>query len=121
MQRIKIKADTSLSKWSLEKAREVYNIREWGKGFFDINEKGNITVSPDKDKRRYIDLRELVEDLRIRGISAPMLLRFTDILRKRIEEVRALSPRPSRNTSTRVNITASTRSRLTRAVRWSRT
>jgi len=87
MQRIKIKADTSLSKWSLEKAREVYNIREWGKGFFDINEKGNITVSPDKDKRRYIDLRELVEDLRIRGISAPMLLRFTDILRKRIEEV----------------------------------
>ena len=87
MQRIKIKADTSLQKWSIEKAREVYNIREWGRGFFDINEKGSITVMPDKDKRRYIDLRELVEDLRIRGIGAPMLIRFTDILRKRIEEV----------------------------------
>jgi len=89
MQRIKIKADTTLSKWSLEKARETYNIREWGRGFFDINDKGNVTVSPDKDRRRSIDLRELVEDLRIRGISAPMLIRFTDILRKRIEEVQS--------------------------------
>ncbi|MCX7830126.1 MAG: biosynthetic arginine decarboxylase, partial [Acidobacteria bacterium] len=87
MQKLKIKTDTSLSKWSLEKAREVYNIREWGKGYFEINEKGNVIVMPTKEKSEYVDLRELVEDLSIRGLEPPLLLRFTGILRKRIEEI----------------------------------
>ncbi|MFB3850335.1 MAG: biosynthetic arginine decarboxylase [Acidobacteriota bacterium] len=87
MQKLKIKSDTSLSKWSIEKAREVYNIREWGKGFFEINEKGNVIVTPSKEKSLHVDLRELVEDLSIRGLKPPLLLRFTGILRKRIEEI----------------------------------
>ena len=41
---IKLKNRTTLSKWSLAEARELYNIMEWGRGFFDINGKGNITV-----------------------------------------------------------------------------
>jgi len=87
MQKLKIKSDASLSKWSIEKAREVYNIREWGKGFFEINEKGNVIVTPSKEKSLYVDLRELIEDLSIRGLNPPLLLRFTGILRKRIEEI----------------------------------
>jgi len=87
MQKLKIKSDTSLSKWSIEKAREVYNIREWGKGFFEINDKGNVIVLPTKDRSTYVDIRELVEDLSIRGLKPPLLLRFTGILRQRIDEI----------------------------------
>lgn len=87
MQKLKIKADTSLSNWSIEKAREIYNIREWGKGFFEINDKGNVVVLPTKERSFYVDLRELVEDLSIRGLNPPLLLRFTGILRQRIEEI----------------------------------
>lgn len=87
MQKLKIKSDNSISKWTTEKARELYNIREWGKGFFEINDKGNIIVNPTKEKNVYVDLKELVEDLAIREVKPPLLLRFTGILRKRIEEI----------------------------------
>jgi arginine decarboxylase len=89
MQKMKMRSETSLLKWSPERARELYNIREWGKGFFDINDKGNIFVMPNKDKSMYVDLRDLIEDLKIRGLSAPLLIRFTGILKKRIEEIQS--------------------------------
>ena len=87
MQKLKIKTNTSIFKWSTEKARELYNIREWGKGFFEINDKGNIIVTPTKEKNVYVDLKELVEDLALRELKPPLLLRFTGILKKRIEEI----------------------------------
>ena len=86
-QKIKLKDQTSLSKWSLDEARELYNIPEWGQGFFDINDKGNMVVLPEKNKQRYLDIKEFVDGLCVRDLNPPVLIRFTDILQKRIEEI----------------------------------
>ena len=86
-QKIKLKDQTSLSKWSIEEARELYNIPEWGQGFFDINDRGNMIVLPEKNKQRYLDIKEFVEGLCVRDLNPPVLIRFTDILEKRIEEI----------------------------------
>jgi len=87
VQKIKLKDQTSLSKWSLEEARELYNIHEWGKGFFDINQKGNMEVLPEKSRHKSLDIKELVDGLCMRGLNPPLLIRCTDILQKRIEEI----------------------------------
>ncbi len=89
VQRIKLKEQITLSKWSVEEARELYNIAEWGKGFFDINDKGNMLVTPEKTRQKSLDIKELMDDLRLRGIHPPVLIRFTDILQKRIQELQA--------------------------------
>src|SRR5436305_2353016 len=75
--------------WKLHDAFETYGVRNWGKGYFGINKFGHVTVHPDKDPERAIDLKELVDQIRTRGIQPPLLLRFTDILRHRIGEIAA--------------------------------
>jgi arginine decarboxylase len=77
--------------WSIDDSRELYNIAGWGLGYFDINEKGHIVVRPDKSHpERALDLFELARDLEEQGVGLPLLLRFSDVLRSRIE---ALSQR----------------------------
>ncbi|HSJ13750.1 MAG TPA: biosynthetic arginine decarboxylase [Longimicrobiales bacterium] len=71
--------------WTLEDARELYNIEGWGIGYFEINEKGHVTVHPTKERERGLDLYELAMDLEAQGIRLPLLLRFSDILRTRIQ------------------------------------
>jgi arginine decarboxylase len=72
--------------WSIEAARALYNIEGWGAGFFDINERGHVIVRPDKERPEHmIDLFEITSDLEEQGIALPVLLRFSDILRSRIE------------------------------------
>jgi arginine decarboxylase len=72
-----------MRKWQIEDSEELYNIGGWGINYFSINEKGNVTVSPKKDAAS-VDLKELVDELMLLDVSAPMLLRFTDILDDRI-------------------------------------
>ena len=86
-QKIKLKEKTALAGWSIEEAREFYNIRQWGQGFFDINDKGNVVVYPEKNRQKYLDIKEFVDELQLREISPPVLIRFTDIMKKRIEEI----------------------------------
>ena len=74
-----------MRKWRIEDSEELYNIKGWGVNYFGINEKGHAYVSPKKDGVR-IDLREVVDDLASRDITAPVLLRFPDILDNRIEK-----------------------------------
>ena len=76
-----------LEKWSLQDAHDLYNIRNWGKGYFSINKRGCVAVHPYKDPEQSIDLKDLVDQLIQRGIELPILLRFTDILRHRIGEM----------------------------------
>ena len=71
--------------WTIEDSRELYNIDGWGVGYFGINERGHVTVHPTRDPRRGLDLYELTMDLEAQGVGLPMLLRFSDILRTRIE------------------------------------
>ncbi|HEU0053049.1 MAG TPA: biosynthetic arginine decarboxylase, partial [Longimicrobium sp.] len=73
------------SKWTIEDARELYNVEGWGIGYFDVNEKGNVTVHPTREPARGIDLYEFARDLDAQGIRLPLLLRFSDILRARVE------------------------------------
>lgn len=78
------------SSWSIEAARALYNVEGWGDGYFDINEKGHVVVRPDKEHPdRALDLFELVTDLEAQGVILPVLLRFSDILRSRIEALNA--------------------------------
>lgn len=86
-QKIKLKDQTTLKNWSVDEARETYNVLNWGKGFFDINAKGNVVVFPEKSKQKYLDIKEFVDEVKMREIEPPFLIRFTDILRKRIEEI----------------------------------
>lgn len=76
-----------MAQWKTADAYETYGVRYWGKGYFGINEKGNVTVHPNKKPEQAIDLKELVEQLRERDIQLPILLRFTDILRHRVGEI----------------------------------
>ena len=74
-----------MRKWRIEDSEELYNIKGWGVNYFGINEKGHAYVAPKKDGVR-IDLKEVVDDLASRDITAPVLLRFPDILDNRIEK-----------------------------------
>src|SRR6266480_6240993 len=74
--------------WTVASARTLYNIEGWGIGFFDINEAGHVVVRPDREKTdRELDLFELARDLEEQGVGLPLLLRFSDILRSRIESL----------------------------------
>ena len=75
-----------MRKWKVEDSTELYNIASWGKDYFSINEKGNVTVSPIEGGPK-VDLRELMDELQSHDISAPVLLRFPDILHNRISKI----------------------------------
>ena len=74
-----------MRKWRIEDSEELYNIKGWGVNYFGINEKGHAYVSPRKDGVQ-VDLKEVIDDLNSRDITAPVLLRFPDILDNRIEK-----------------------------------
>jgi len=73
--------------WSVADSLDLYQVREWGGGFFGINAKGNVTVSPRGLDGPSLDLKELVDELQERGIEMPILIRFSDILRSRIHQL----------------------------------
>ena len=75
-----------MRKWRIEDSAELYNIYGWGLDYFSINEKGHITVSPKKNEAA-VDLKELMDELILRDVEAPVLLRFSDILDNRIEKI----------------------------------
>lgn len=75
-----------MRKWRIEDSAELYNINGWGINYFSINDNGNVQVTPRKDGVA-IDLKELVDELQLRDVSTPMLIRFPDILDSRIEKM----------------------------------
>jgi len=73
------------SDWSIEQARELYNISGWGSGYFDINNQGHLEVRlKDSQSTQNVDLYNLVNQIRAKGIALPVLLRFTDIIHHRL-------------------------------------
>ena len=73
-----------MKKWTIDDSKELYNINGWGTSYFGINDEGNVYVTPCKDTTQ-IDLREVMDELALRDVTAPVLLRFPDILDNRIE------------------------------------
>ena len=74
-----------MKKWTIEDSKELYNINGWGTSFFGVNDSGDVYVSPCKDNTE-IDLREVMDELALRDVTPPVLLRFPDILDSRIEK-----------------------------------
>lgn len=75
-----------MNDWTIGKNNELYWIQSWGDGYFDINSKGHVTVSPQLDGRSG-DLYELIQSLVKRGIEAPILIRFDGIIKNRINRI----------------------------------
>src|SRR5580658_4629517 len=74
-------------RWSIAEAGELYDVSRWGKGYFSVGKNGHLWVHPDKEPSRGIDLKELVDNLQLRGISLPILIRFGEILKNRLGEM----------------------------------
>jgi arginine decarboxylase len=75
-----------MRKWRIEDSAELYNIDGWGVNYFGINDKGNVYVTPTRNGVQ-IDLKELIDELTIRDVATPVLLRFPDILHDRIATI----------------------------------
>jgi arginine decarboxylase len=73
--------------WSIAEASELYEIARWGAGYFSIGASGSVHVHPTKEPDRFIDLKDLTENLVLRGIDVPVLIRFSDILRHRLKDI----------------------------------
>ena len=75
-----------MRKWRIEDSAELYNISGWGLKYFSINEKGHVAVTPREDYAS-VDLKDVMDELQVRDITSPVLLRFPDILDNRIEKI----------------------------------
>jgi arginine decarboxylase len=73
--------------WSIQHARNLYNIHRWGAKYFDINEAGRVVAKPLRDTGAAVDLTDVIEEARVRGLKFPVLIRFQDILRHRVESI----------------------------------
>src|ERR1700677_1661343 len=73
--------------WDIQSAISLYNIDRWGTGYFSINQKGNIQILPTQNEETPIDIMELIVEAQDRGLTFPMVLRFQDLLRHRVETI----------------------------------
>jgi arginine decarboxylase len=82
--------------WDIQAARNLYNIQRWGAKYFDINDAGHVVAKPLEDAGAAVDITDVIEEARARGLKFPVLIRFQDILRHRVEAI---------NTAFRASIT----------------
>lgn len=73
--------------WDIQAARNVYNIDRWGADYFDISEAGRVVARPLQSAGATVDLSDVIEEARGRGLKFPLLIRFQDILRHRVESI----------------------------------
>ncbi|MBA3004013.1 MAG: arginine decarboxylase, partial [Desulfurivibrio sp.] len=73
--------------WSIDRARELYGIARWGLRYFDINGKGQVIVSPLKEQGGSIAIVDVIREAVEQGLHFPMLIRFHDLLRNRVERI----------------------------------
>src|SRR5437588_2536240 len=71
--------------WDLEAANATYNVEGWGSGYFSINPNGNVIAKPLQEDGGAIDILEVVNEARSRGLGFPLVIRFQDLLRHRVE------------------------------------
>jgi len=78
-------SNTRADGWDIAAARSLYNIHRWGARYFDINEAGHVVATPLQEAGATVDLADVIEEARARGLRFPLLIRFQDILRHRVE------------------------------------
>src|SRR5262245_53465487 len=73
--------------WTPQDSARLYGITNWGQGYFSVNDAGHVAVHPSQDPAKSLDLKKLVDELRERDIQLPCLIRFTDILKHRVNRL----------------------------------
>jgi len=73
--------------WDVESAIATYNVDGWGSGYFTVNAEGNVVAKPLQENGGSINILEVVSEARTRGLSFPLVIRFQDLLRHRVESV----------------------------------
>ena len=73
--------------WNIDSARNLYNITRWGAKYFDINDAGHVVAKPLQDAGASVDITDVIEEAKGRGLKFPLLIRFQDILRHRVEAI----------------------------------
>tara|TARA_B100000902_G_scaffold3871_1_gene4961 strand:- start:864 stop:2810 length:1947 start_codon:yes stop_codon:yes gene_type:complete len=74
-------------KWTIEDSTTTYGIDRWGDKYFSINSLGNISITPNRESKKKVDLFKLVKEIKSREINTPLIIRFNDILKDRITEL----------------------------------
>src|SRR5580704_11424092 len=80
-------ANDGAQPWDIESARALYNIHRWGAKYFDINDAGHVVARPLQDAGATVDITDVIEEAKSRGLKFPLLIRFQDILRHRVEAI----------------------------------
>jgi arginine decarboxylase len=78
---------TMTSRWTAADSMDLYNINGWGNNYFSVNDRGHISVHPAGNGAPAIDLKDLVDEVRQRGIGLPLLIRFSEIIKARVVEL----------------------------------
>src|SRR5437868_13436829 len=71
--------------WNIDAARALYNIQRWGAKYFDINDAGHVAAMPLQENGASVDITDVIEEAKARGLKFPLLIRFQDIVRHRAE------------------------------------
>src|SRR5688572_7471974 len=71
--------------WDIQAARNLYNVQRWGSKYFDINEAGHVVATPLQEDGIAVDITDVIEEAKGRNLKFPLLIRFQDILRHRVE------------------------------------
>ncbi|WP_027176019.1 biosynthetic arginine decarboxylase [Desulfovibrio aminophilus] len=82
-----VKKDT-LERWNAEKSAELYNIRNWSAGYFDVSREGHVVITPSLDNKKVrVSIPRVIKGLRERGLDMPVLLRVENILDSQISHL----------------------------------
>src|ERR1700758_1975405 len=75
------------NEWDIDAAIATYNVDAWGGGYFTVNAEGNVVAKPLQENGGSIPILDVVNEARTRGLSFPLVIRFQDLLRHRVESV----------------------------------
>ena len=94
-------------KWSIEQSRRLYHITAWSDGYVDIDNQGQVCVTPDRSNlNAKVNLLELSNRLQDEGLSLPILVRFSDILKDRVKVLVAAFNKAMQSNKYSANYTA---------------
>ena len=77
----------STKPWNADESASLYNLQGWGLKYFDITDDGHLRLHPRREAKRSLDMKQVVDDVVARGIKLPVLFRFQDVLRHRVEQL----------------------------------
>ncbi len=75
----------AIKEWTHRDADEIYQVSRWGEGYFTVNEKGDLCISPTRTSGGpVINMMEVIEEMKNKNIGFPSVIRFHDILRSQV-------------------------------------